>query len=422
MLKTMGNPPQPSLREDAVAGNEKPADRKKFVPGPSGHSGGGGDPRPSPQSTGRVTMLGLRGIPNVQGGVERHVEILGRELTRLGWKVTVIGRREYLKEKKPVFWDGIRIVPLWSPRRVALEAAVHTFLGVLYSAFRRPDILHIHAIGPSLMVPLARLLGLKVVVTHHGFDYDRQKWGAFAKRMLRLGEALGMKFANRRIAVAAGVAHTMQLQYDVPVSFIPNGVAIHASEGGTEALEHFGLTRRSYILTVARLVPEKRQTDLIEAFARLKPNTCKLVIVGGSDFATPYSKEVEKRARQVPGVVMTGFQSGGNLAALFSNAALFILPSSHEGMPIALLEALGYGLPVLASDIPANLEVGLPPEDYFPLGNIDALAAAIERKLAEPYLPEEGRQRARRIEEQYGWSSIAERTAVVYRSLFPHQQ
>jgi glycosyltransferase involved in cell wall biosynthesis len=119
---------------------------------------------------------------------------------------------------------------------------------------------------------------------------------------------------------------------------------------------------------------------------------------------------------------MTGFQSGGNLAALFSNAALFILPSSHEGMPIALLEALGYGLPVLASDIPANLEVGLPPEDYFPLGNIDALAAAIERKLAELYLPEEGRQRARRIEEQYGWSSIAERTAVVYRSLFPHQQ
>ena len=388
-----------------MAGDEKPAVRQSLAP--------------SSQSAGRVTMLGLRGIPNVQGGVERHVEVLGQELTRLGWKITVIGRRGYLKEKEPVVWNGISVVPLWSPRRMALEAAAHTLVGVLHCAFRRPDVLHIHAIGPSLMVPLARLLGLKVVVTHHGFDYDRQKWGGFAKKMLKLGEAFGMKFANRRIAIAGGIAETMQQRYRVPVSFIPNGVAIHETEDTAGALEHFGLTKQGYILTVARLVPEKRQTDLIEAFARLEPGSHKLVIVGGSDFETPYSKEVGKRAGEVPGVVMTGFQTGSDLAALFSNAALFVLPSSHEGMPIALLEALGHGLPVLASDIPANLEVGLPPEDYFPLGDIDALAAAIERKLARPFSPEERRQRAHEIEQQYGWPSIAERTAAVYRSLLP---
>jgi len=384
------------------------------------HAADDGAARNPSEVTGRVTMLGLRGIPNVQGGVERHVEILGRELLHLGWDVTVIGRRQYLKEKKPVVWDGIKVVPLWSPRKQALEAAIHTFLGVLYSAFRRPDILHIHAIGPSLVVPLARLLRLRIVVTHHGFDYDRQKWGRFAKKMLKLGEALGMKFANRRIAVAAGVADTMQSRYGVPVSFIPNGVAIHTTEDAAGALAQFGLNEQGYILTVARLVPEKRQTDLIEAFSKLNRPGYRLVIVGGSEFETPYSKRLKERAAEVPGVLMTGFQTGNNLAALFANAALFVLPSSHEGMPIALLEALGNGLPVLASDISANLEVGLPPEDYFPLGDTDALAAAIDRKLAHPHSPEERREKAREIEEQYGWPSIAERTALVYRSLLPH--
>ncbi|WP_163270908.1 glycosyltransferase family 4 protein [Chelativorans alearense] len=362
-------------------------------------------------------MLGLRGIPNVQGGVERHVEMLGCELARLGWHVTVIGRRSYLPERAVTNWNGIDVVPIWSPRKVALEAAVHTLLGVLYSGLHRPDILHIHAIGPSLMVPLARLLGLKVVVTHHGFDYNRQKWGPVAKRILKLGEALGMRFADGRIAIAGGIAEAMQTRYGVPVSFIPNGVAIHSAKDGGKELERSDLSPQGYILTVARLVPEKRQTDLIDAFAKLRNPAHKLVIVGGSEFETPYSRRLEEKARGVPGVVMTGFQTGDSLAALFANAALFVLPSSHEGMPIALLEALGHGLPTLASDIPANLEVGLPAEDYFPLGDVDALAAAIERKLSSSSSEEERRHKAREIEDRYGWASIAERTAAVYRSL-----
>lgn len=365
----------------------------------------------------RVTMLGLRGIPNVQGGVERHVEMLGRELAQLGWHVTVIGRRQYLPEGAASSWNGIDVVPIWSPRKMALEAAIHTFLGVLYSGFHRPDILHIHAIGPSLMVPFARLLRLKVVVTHHGFDYNRQKWGPLAKRILKLGEALGMRYANGRIVIADGIAEAMRTRYGVPVNVIPNGVSINTAEDGGKALELFGLSQQGYILSVARLVPEKRQTDLIDAFSRLKNSAFKLVIVGGSEFETPYSRRLAEKAREVPGVVMTGFQTGNDLAALFSNAALFVLPSSHEGMPIALLEALGYGLPVLASDIPANLEVALPREDYFPLGDIDALATAMEHKLSASISREEKLRNARRIEDSYGWAAIAERTAAIYRSL-----
>lgn len=366
----------------------------------------------------RVMMLGLRGIPNVQGGVEKHVEMLAQELVARGWDVEVLGRRQYLAEQKGSIWRGIRIAPLWAPKSMLFEAFAHTLIGVLYAAVRRPDILHIHAVGPGLLTPLARLFGLKVVMTHHGYDYDREKWSPTAKRVLKLGERLAMRFASARIAVSRDVAETMKRRYGAKVAHVPNGVTVRPSLVGKATLDRFGLQRRRYIVMVARFVPEKRQTDLIAAFGKLKQTDWKLVLVGGADHrGTTYAKEIEEMAARVPNVVLTGFQSGEELAALFSQAGLFVLPSIHEGMPISLLEAMGYGLPVLASDIVANHEVELPPEDYFPAGNVDALAEALARKIAEPFGHQTALSRIREMERTYAWPSITRSTLEVYKSL-----
>ncbi|WP_245282091.1 glycosyltransferase family 4 protein [Rhizobium sp. LC145] len=365
----------------------------------------------------RVVMLGLRGIPDIQGGIEKHVEMLGQELLQHGWDVEILGRRPYLRQKAPTVWRGIRVVPLWAPRSMLFEAIAHTFLGVLHAAVKRPDILHIHAIGPGILAPIARLAGLKVVVTHHGYDYDREKWGPLARRVLRLGERLAMRFASASIGVSGDVARTMKARHCREVSHIPNGVNVRPGIAGNGVIERFGLERRRYIVMVARIVPEKRQNDLIAAFETLGRTDWKLVLVGAADHDSPYSKEVEAMAARVPGVVMAGFQSGEDLAALFSQAGLFVLPSIHEGMPIALLEALSYGLPVLASDIPANREVELPATDYFPVRNVAALAEALARKMSEPFSQEGALARIREIERAYGWSSIGRATAAVYRSV-----
>ncbi|WP_184261605.1 glycosyltransferase family 4 protein [Rhodopseudomonas rhenobacensis] len=365
----------------------------------------------------RVLFLGLRGIPHVQGGIEKHVEMLAKELAASGWEVEVIGRSRYLPKRASRSWNGIRIVALWAPRRMAFEAVVHTFIGVCLAAWRRPDILHIHAVGPALLVPLARLFGLKVVVTHHGYDYDRQKWGALARRALKLGEFLGMHLAHRRIAVSNDVAKTMTARYGAAVSFVPNGVALTRATADTSIVAEFGLTPKRYVLLAARLVPEKRQTDLIEAFAKCYAPGFQLVLAGGAEFETPYARRVRAMASDVPGVVLTGFQSGDRLADLFNHAALFVLPSSHEGMPIALLEAMAAGLPVLASDIVANRELGLPADDYFPLGDIDALATAMAHKLANPLSAEQVRAQVAQVEHAYSWSGVAQKTEDVYRDL-----
>ncbi len=369
-----------------------------------------------PAARPRVMMLGSRGIPSVQGGVEKHIEMIGTELVKMGWDVDVIGRRQYLPSALETVWNGIRVIPLWAPKRMALEAIGHSIAGVFYAARQRPDVLHIHAVGPALVAPLARLFGLKVIITHHGYDYERQKWGRFAKRMLKTGEAFGMYTSNGRIAISQEIVRAMRETYGVAVDFVPNGVSVHPKTTSTETLKSFGLTPRRYIVMMARLVPEKRQHDLILAFAKAnRPE--KLVIVGGADHETEYSAYVKALAAETPSVVMTGFQTGGALAELYSNAALFVLPSSHEGMPIALLEALSYGLPVLASDIVANRELKLAPNDYFPMGDVNALAAALGRKLSSPFDEDGTDQMTSQIQTDYSWKKISERTAEVYRSV-----
>ena len=131
---------------------------------------------------------------------------------------------------------------------------------------KRPDLLHIHAVGPAVMVPLARLFGLRVVVTHHGADYEREKWGGFAKFILRAGEACGMLFGHQRIAISQVIRHFIKHKYSVDCEYIPNGTELPELPTTRSALTEFGLQPQKYVLMVGRLVPEKRQADLIAAF------------------------------------------------------------------------------------------------------------------------------------------------------------
>jgi len=358
-------------------------------------------------------MLGLRGFPGVQGGVETHAEHLCPLLVEMGCDVTVLVRSPYHQAGTGKEWKGVKFIKLWTPKSKALEAIVHSFIGVLYAGFSRPDILHIQAIGPSVMTLPARLMGLRVVVTHHGPDYDRQKWGRFARFVLQLGERWGARWSNGRIVISKVIADLIRSKHGVESALIPNGVVLPKLLNSVGTLEEFGLTRGRYVLLVSRLVPEKRHLDLIVAFQQANLLDWKLALVGGSDHPDVYQREVMKKAAEA-GVVMTGFQQGLALQELYSHAGLFVLPSSHEGLPIALLEALSYGLPVLASDIPANLEVGLSAEHYFPLGRIDALADRIRLQSGND-LTAAARESTRAwVAQRYDWHDIAEKTVRLY--------
>lgn len=359
----------------------------------------------------KIVVTGTRGIPAIMGGVETHCEELFPRVVALGYDVTVMRRSSYVADSLTE-WHGVKLMDIPTPRKKAFEAIVHTVRAVIAARRLGADVVHIHAIGPALVTPLARLLGMKVVFTHHGPDYDRDKWGTAAKMMLRLGEMLGCRFANRVIVISDVIRNLIASKHGRTkgVSLIYNGVPAADKCHFPEYFSELGITEGNYVLGMSRFVPEKNLHHLIEAFSRVKSEGLKLVIAGDSDFPDEYSEGLKRQAREA-GVVLTGFIKGQKLHSLLTNARCFVLPSSHEGLPIALLEAMSYGLPVVVSDIPANLEVGLPDKCYFPVGDIDALASRLS-VLCEDPLARIDYDMAR-----YDWDHIAKEVSDVYRSL-----
>ncbi len=358
----------------------------------------------------KIVVLGTRGIPDIQGGVETHCEALYPRIAQLGHEIILITRSPYVINHATEY-QGVRLRHLYAPKIKSLEAIIHGLLGVMVAFSLKPDVLHIHAIGPALVIPFARLLGLKVVMTHHGADYERQKWGKLAKCMLKLGEKFAARYANQIIVISKTIQQSLKLKYNRDSILIYNGVnpAIKSTE--TDYLDSLSIKPQQYIIAVGRFVEEKGFHDLITAFATLKNTSYQLVLVGDADHKTEYSEKLIQLAKDNQ-VVLTGFIKGEKLKQIYSHAKLFVLPSYHEGLPIALLEAMSYGLKVLVSDIPAHIEVNLPDDYYFTLGNTESLA----NKLHELLISTEGVDYSTLLG-KYNWDEITLQTVNVYEGI-----
>ncbi len=362
-----------------------------------------------------IVVVGTRGIPGILGGVETHCEELYPRIAAAGHNVTIIRRTPYITENNHITeYKGVHLIDVYAPRKKSIEAIVHTFLAILKARSLHPDILHIHAIGPALMTPFARMLGLRVVMTNHGPDYDRQKWGTLAKAVLRTGERAGAKFANRIIVISKTIQSILEQKYGrTDTDLIYNGVNIPVKPASKSWLHKWKLDDgKAYILGIGRFVKEKEFHTLIKAFKLSGlSGRFNLVLAGDTDHEDAYSRELKELAAR-ENVVLTGFIKGEPLAQLMTNASLFVIPSTHEGLPIALLEAMSYNLDVLASDIPANCIPQLDKnKDFFKTGDVASLAEALKRKVNDGLSNREYDLRP------YNWDEISRQTIAVYESL-----
>lgn len=360
----------------------------------------------------KIFVTGTRGIPDIPGGVEKHCQELYPRIAAKGHQVWVSNRTPYLVEHIR-HWAGVDLIPTYAPRIKSFEAIIHTFLSIIKAVFYRPDVLHIHAIGPSLLTPVARLLGHKTVVTNHGPDYERQKWGRLAKRMLMLGEKQGGKWANEVIAISPVITEIIKQRCQRKAHLIFNGVNMPILSSNTDYLQKMNIKPGWYILTVARFVPEKGLHDLIKVFKAMDTEI-QLVIAGDADHETEYSRRLKAEAAEEPRIILTGYITGDNLSQVYSHAGLFILPSYHEGLPISLLEAICYGLTVLASDIAANQQICLPARCYYRLGDFKDLEKKICSLLESPFSQVELIHLQKNIYKKYSWDEIASHTIAVY--------
>lgn len=359
----------------------------------------------------KLIVTGTRGIPNIMGGVETHCEELFPRIAAMGVDTTVIRRKSYVHDSLSE-WKGVKIADIDTLKKRSFEAIVHTFRAINRAKKLGADVLHIHAIGPALLVPYAKMLGLKVVFTHHGPDYERDKWGAGAKIILKLGERMGCMFADDVIAISNVIKDLIARKYNRTkrVHLIYNGVSQPDICEYPDYFKESGIEKGKYILSLCRFVPEKNLHHLIEAFSKADTKDCKLVLAGDADFEDDYSRSLKQMAKE-KGVILTGFVKGKKLHSLLSNARCFVLPSSHEGLPIALLEAMSYHLPVIVSDIPANKEVGLPPDVYFRTGDVEALQNKLQKVLDLPYTTVQYDMG------KYDWNQIAQQVMEVYNEV-----
>jgi len=357
-------------------------------------------------------MIGQKGLPAKQGGVEHHVEQLGARLVERGHEVVVFTRPNY-SDPAVTEYRGMRLKSVPTLGTKHLDAIVHSFLSTLATWAGGYDIVHYHAIGPTLVSPLARLRGRKVTATIHGQDWRRAKWGRFASLVLRLGEWVTLRAPHVTISVSRSLADYYRAQGHSRVHYIPNGVFIDESDD-LGYLRELGLDDGRYALFVGRLVPEKGIHYLLDAWARPNPGL-PLVIVGDTSHTDEYVASLQAAEADVR---FTGCVYGVRLATLFRHAGLFILPSDLEGLPIVLLEAMAYGVPVLASDIAPNVEAAGNHASYFRAGDTESLRSRLTELLPRLAMlkADAAAHRAAAIV-VYDWDRVVDETEQLYESV-----
>ncbi len=363
----------------------------------------------------RIAIIGVKGIGTSQaqrGGIERHVEILAGEMVKRGHQVTVYVR-PYANPQGKKRWQGVKLITLPTIHSKHLDAIVHTFLASFHVLSQNVDIVHYHAVGPSLMSWVPRLFKprAKVVATFHSRDQFNEKWNALARIALAAGEWTACTFPHLTIAVSHGIQLFCQKMFGRDAIYIPNGVEVPSRPPGTSYLKALGLKPGEYMITLGRLIPLKAHDDAIRALKHLDTKK-RLLIIGDALYdEAGYHADLEELARQDPRVVLMGYRSGEELRQLIAHSYCMIHPSRVEGLSVAILEAMSFGRLVVMSDIPANRELVDHSGIAYPVGNIKALADTLRWALNDPILVKIRGERARDVVRRlYSWQYVVDRT------------
>ncbi|MGC2329224.1 MAG: glycosyltransferase family 4 protein, partial [Candidatus Sulfotelmatobacter sp.] len=200
-------------------------------------------------------------------------------------------------------------------------------------------------------------------------------------------------------------------RHGVDSFYVPNGATLREKRKPRKIFD-WGLTPGNYILFLGRFSPEKGCHLLVEAYGRLKTDV-KLVLAGASSYCDEYSRELRTHASDQ--VKILDWVSGETLDELLTNAMLFVLPSEMEGLSLALLDAMGAGLCVVASDVPENREVVMDAGYTFRRGDAADLADRLSFLIANPAVREAaGRGAKARVLEHYLWPKITREIERAY--------
>lgn len=369
-----------------------------------------------------IAMLGHKRIPSREGGIEVVVEELSTRMVEKGHKVTCFNRSGHhvagaeFDQKDQKSFKGVQLKSVYTIDKGGLAAMTSSVSAAIRASFGKYDVVHIHAEGPAAMTWLPKLCGKRVIVTVHGLDWQREKWGkGFASKYIHFGEKMAVKFADEIIVLSSGVQQYFKENYGRETKFVPNGVNEPKLRAADEITKKWGLEKDGYILYLGRIVPEKGERYLIEAFKKVKTNK-KLVIAGGISDTAGFGKELHDLAAGDDRIIFTRFVQGRLKHELYSNPYIYTLPSDLEGMPLSLLEGMSYGNCCLSSDIPECAEVVEDKAVTFRKSDVEDLREKLQMLCDDEQMVEKYKTTATDfILKKYGWDDVVDRTVELYR-------
>ena len=369
----------------------------------------------------KIAMIGQKRIPSREGGVEIVVEELATRMASLGHDVTcynrggkhVLDKKQKIKELKK--YKNVKLKKVLTIDKKGLAAMTSSFFGSWRILFSKADVVHYHAEGPCATIPIVKFFSKKrIIVTIHGLDWQRAKWGGFATKYIKFGEKMAVKYANEIIVLSKNVQKYFKNEYNRDTVFIPNGVTKPEIQNADIITKKYKLEKDSYLLFLRRILPEKGIHYLIEAYKNIKTDK-KLVIAGGASDTDQYYSELKEMASENKNIIFTGFVQGKELEELYSNAYVYCLPSDLEGMPLSLLEAMSYKNCCLTSDIKECAEVIEKNGETFKKANIKDLEKKLQSlcdNQEEVYKYKKESQKY--IIKKYSWDDVVEETLKLY--------
>lgn len=368
----------------------------------------------------KIAMIGHKRVPSREGGIEIVVEELSTRLVKMGHQVDIYNRKGKnvqdknadRQNKRIKEYKDARIITIPTINKKGIDALLYSFFASIRALFGNYDVLHYHAEGSCVMLWIPHLFRQRIVVTIHGLDWQRSKWGGFATKYIKFGEKLAAKYADEIIVLSKGVQKYFKDTYNRDTHFIPNGVNKPTIREANIIKEKYGLEKDKYILFLARIVPEKGVQYLIDAYGQIDTDV-RLVIAGGASHTNDFFEKIKKKASEDDRIIMTGFVQGEELEELYSNCLIYCLPSDVEGMPISLLEAMSYGKMCLVSDIEENVQVVENMGVTFEKGNVEDLKLKVEQILKSKKIVNKQEIQSYIIK-KYNWDKVLSEIKILY--------
>jgi glycosyltransferase involved in cell wall biosynthesis len=353
--------------------------------------------------------------------IEKIVYELSLNLSKKGCDVHVIDIPSKKRKLNKIIFHEAHIGYFASMHHRNFSALAFSFFSVftLLNIFKktRVDVVHTHYPYSGLLCMLVCRLFRNVCHVH---TTHNPYLVMYASSLKRFSEVIALKYSNHIVAETFTVKEQLVYRFKIPsekITIIPSGV-----EEPVVMQNTFG-SSESIILSVGRISSRKNQLTLVKAIPHILAThpKVKFIFAGPIEDKLYFQKIIDfiERRNISRFVEFTGEIPREKLNALYNQATIFAFPTIAEIQGLVLLEAMSYGLPVIASRIGPIMDIAgkFPNSALLVDQDSESFAKSINKLLDDNALRFELSQNARKLASAFSWNAVASRILVLYGQL-----